>query len=61
MNEILKNPPISKTVMINKHKLQYDNQKPLITRTAGTAKGKIFISENFNEPLPDSIINTFYK
>ena len=28
-------------------------------RISGTAKGKIFISKNFNEPLPESIIKEF--
>ncbi|MCK5571090.1 MAG: type II toxin-antitoxin system Phd/YefM family antitoxin [Spirochaetes bacterium] len=28
-------------------------------RVSGTAKGKIFISKNFDEPLPESIIKEF--
>lgn len=28
-------------------------------RMAGTAKGKIFIAEDFDAPLPDVVLNTF--
>lgn len=30
-------------------------------RTLGTAKGEIFISDDFNDPLPDDILDEFEK
>ncbi len=30
-----------------------------IKRTPGTAKGKIFIADDFNEPLPEKILEDF--
>jgi prevent-host-death family protein len=44
--------PIAKIVSI-KSKLK--------KRVPGSAKGKIFISDDFNDPLPDDILSEFEK
>ena len=31
------------------------------TRPVGLAKGEVFIADDFNEPLPDEIIDLFYQ
>lgn len=36
-------------------------QKPGVDRIPGSAKGKIRISKDFDAPLPDDILEAFYK
>ncbi len=36
-------------------------QKPLTDRMPGSAKGKIVMADNFDEPLPDEILEAFQK
>jgi prevent-host-death family protein len=36
-------------------------EKPIQDRKPGSAKGKIIIAEDFDEPLPDDILKEFYK
>jgi prevent-host-death family protein len=36
-------------------------EKPPQDRKPGSAKGKIKISDDFDAPLPDDILNEFYK
>ena len=36
-------------------------EKPARDRKPGSAKGKIFISDDFDAPLPDEILKEFYK
>ncbi|MBW1951366.1 MAG: type II toxin-antitoxin system Phd/YefM family antitoxin [Deltaproteobacteria bacterium] len=36
-------------------------QKPLMDRMPGSAKGKIVMADNFDEPLPDEILEAFQK
>jgi len=31
------------------------------TRQFGSAKGQVWIADDFNDPLPDEIVNAFYK
>ena len=31
------------------------------TRKFGSAKGQVWIADDFNDPLPDEIVNAFYK
>lgn len=45
--------PIAKLVPIEKEKSQ--------NRFPGSAKGKIVMSDDFTEPLPDDVIDTFYR
>jgi prevent-host-death family protein len=33
----------------------------VVLRKLGTAKGKVWIAEDFNAPLPEDILNEFYK
>lgn len=35
--------------------------KRLLSRPLETEKQKVFISDDFNEPLPDDVINLFYQ
>ncbi len=30
-------------------------------RVPGSARGKIFMADNFDDPLPDEILDAFYK
>ena len=32
-----------------------------VARKPGSAKGKVWVSDDFNDPLPEEIINEFYK
>ncbi len=36
-------------------------KKPIPNRIPGSAKGKIFIANDFDAPLPDDILKEFYK
>jgi len=36
-------------------------EKPIQDRKPGSAKGKIIIADEFDAPLPDGIIEEFYK
>ena len=36
-------------------------KKPIRNRKPGSAKGKIFIANDFDAPLPDDILEEFYK
>ena len=36
-------------------------EKPTQNRKPGSAKGKLFISDDFDAPLPDDILEGFYK
>jgi prevent-host-death family protein len=36
-------------------------EKPIQDRKPGSAKGKIFIADDFDAPLPDEILKEFYK
>ena len=36
-------------------------EKPIQDRKPGSAKGKIIIADDFDAPLPDDIIEEFYK
>ena len=36
-------------------------EKPIQNRKPGSAKGKIIIADDFDAPLPDDIIEEFYK
>lgn len=36
-------------------------EKPIQNRKAGSAKGKLIISDDFDAPLPDDILKGFYK
>ena len=44
--------PVAKLVPFN---------KPTRNRKPGSAKGKIFIANDFDAPLPDDILEEFYK
>lgn len=33
--------------------------KEVVSRTPGSAKGQIFIADDFDDPLPEDIVNTF--
>lgn len=36
-------------------------EKPIQDRKPGSAKGKIIIADDFDAPLPDDILQEFYK
>ena len=36
-------------------------KKPIRNRKPGSAKGKIIIADDFDAPLPDDILEEFYK
>jgi prevent-host-death family protein len=36
-------------------------EKPAQNRKAGSAKGKLIISDDFDEPLPEDILKGFYR
>ena len=36
-------------------------EKPIQNRKPGSAKGKLVISDDFDAPLPDDILQGFYK
>ncbi len=36
-------------------------KKAVIVRQLGSAKGRIWMSDDFNEPLPEEIVAEFYK
>jgi hypothetical protein len=36
-------------------------KKVVFTRQLGSAKGQIWMADDFNEPLPDEIVAEFYK
>jgi Protein of unknown function (DUF2281) len=36
-------------------------KKAVIVRQLGNAKGRIWMSDDFNEPLPEEIVAEFYK
>jgi hypothetical protein len=37
------------------------HKKSVVSRKLGSAKGQIWIADDFNDPLPDEILNEFYK
>jgi len=37
------------------------NKKHSVSRKLGSAKGQVWIADDFNDPLPDHIIDEFYK
>lgn len=40
---------------------QYENKKTPGKRKLGLARGKIKISDDFNDPLPNDILEEFYR
>ncbi|MCK4766227.1 MAG: hypothetical protein KAW12_28790 [Candidatus Aminicenantes bacterium] len=52
---------ISNTYDDTKAQGQSKNKKTTGKRKLGQARGKIKISDDFNDPLPDDILREFYK
>jgi len=47
--------------MIKEQFLPLSHKKPVVSRKLGSAKGQVWISDDFNDPLPDEIVDEFYK
>jgi len=41
--------------------LPSSHKKSVVARKLGSAKGQVWIADDFNEPLPDDIVDEFYK
>ena len=64
INEIpeSKLPQFYKVVhMIKEQFLPLSHKKTVVSRKLGSAKGQVWIADDFNDPLPDEIVDEFYK
>lgn len=41
--------------------LPQPHKKSIASRKLGSAKGQVWIADDFNDPLPDEIVDEFYK
>jgi hypothetical protein len=37
------------------------HKKSTVSRKLGSAKGQVWIADDFNDPLPDEVVDEFYK
>ena len=52
--------PVAKVVPLSGGKISGKRANPIV-RKAGTLKGKIRIADDFDAPLPDDILESFYS
>jgi len=65
LSSLLKKVEKGEVVIISSHnkpvaELRPISKKPLKPRPMGLCKGEFEVPENFNDPLPDEILETFY-